>query len=34
LTARSLALALLVMFGWLGSGFVAAATLLRRRDLV
>jgi hypothetical protein len=30
----SLVLALLVMFGWLGSGFAAAATLLRRRDLV
>jgi ABC-2 type transport system permease protein len=30
----SLAVALLVMFGWLASGFVTAATLLRRRDLV
>jgi ABC-type transport system involved in multi-copper enzyme maturation permease subunit len=30
----SLGAALLVMFGWLALGFAAAATLLRRRDLV
>jgi ABC-2 type transport system permease protein len=30
----SLVVGLLVMFGWLGAGFAAAAALLRRRDLV